>query len=111
MDVHARLVRRLSILPSTTIGLLLPLAGSDRSSFAARRSIHGAPAWAAQAEGGAWAQLGHLRPPLPQQRPLRRHPPRPAGTGIDHSCWWFIFATFFPIQMYLADVCSESYNI
>lgn len=48
----------------------------------------GVPAGAAQSEGGARGEPGHLRPPHPQQRPLRRPPPRPAGnkpTLCSHS--------------------------
>lgn len=39
----------------------------------------GVPAGAAQGAGGARSAPGHLRPAHPQQRPLRRPPPRKAG--------------------------------
>lgn len=52
---------------------------------------NGVPAGVAQGEGGARGEPGHLRPPHPQQRPLRHPPPRSAGnkrtlcSGAPHS--------------------------
>jgi hypothetical protein len=43
---------------------------------------HGVPAGAAQGARGARGEPGHLRPPHPQQRPLRRPPPRIAGSPV-----------------------------
>ena len=56
------------------LGSALPWSEAERGGEG-----DGVPARAAQGAGGARSAPGHLRPPHPQQRPLRRPPPRTAG--------------------------------